>query len=258
MHPVLFQFNYFGETRTFTSYGIAAVIGIFAASFLIIYLARSRGLEVFDTVNILALLVAGGILFSLFTHFLIFLPERLALKKFWDLPLGVISWGGVLGGFFAALFASRLWKIPLLKLGDIVIPGVALGFAFGRVGCHFAGCCYGLHYDGPFSLHFTHPLAPAAAASQPLFPIQLTSAALLLVLSLILLRVLKMKLQPGVAVVVYALLYGAGRFVVEFFRDDARGVWFRFSDAQWYSVFLFATGVALIFYLRRSKEAYGH
>ncbi len=258
MHPVLFQFNYFGETRTFTSYGVAAVIGIFTASVLIVYLARTRGLEVFDTVNILALLVAGGILFSLFTHFLIFLPERMALKKFWDLPLGVISWGGVLGGFFAALFVSRFWKIPLLKLGDIFIPGVALGFAFGRVGCHLAGCCYGLHYEGPLALHFTHPMAPAAAVSQPLFPIQLTSAALLLALTLILLGVLKMNRRPGSVVAVYALLYGAGRFSVEFFRSDARGVWLSFSDAQWYSFFLFATGVALIFYLRRSKEAYGH
>ena len=60
MHPILFQFNYFGEARTFTTYGVVAVIGIFTASFLIIRLARARGLEVFDTVNILALLVAGG------------------------------------------------------------------------------------------------------------------------------------------------------------------------------------------------------
>lgn len=258
MYPVLIQFNYFGEPRTITSYGVLAVVGIFTASWLIIRLARARGFEAFDTVNIIALLVVGGILVSLVTHFLIFLPERMAQKSFGALPLGVISWGGVLGGFVAAVFASKLWKIELLRLGDIVIPGVALGFAFGRVGCHLAGCCFGLHYDGPLAMKFTHPLAPAVAAHQPLFPIQLVSAALLLVLSLLLWQIARRNLRPGFAVSAYALLYGAGRFTIEFFRNDARGIFLRLSDAQWYSLVLFLTGAALLFYLRRSKEAYGH
>lgn len=258
MYPVLFSVEVSGYTRSFTSYGVIAVTGIFAASFLIVYLARSRGIETFDMVNILALLVVGGIVVSLITHFFIFLPQRLAGASFWDLHFGVVSWGGVLGGFFAGLLASRLWKIPFLKLADIVIPGVALGFAFGRVGCHFAGCCFGLHYTGPLALHFTHPQAPAAAVAQPLFPIQLTSAALLLILSIVLLRLLQMRLPRGFVLAAYALLYGLGRFIVEFFRDDARGVWLRLSDAQWYSVFLCAAGVVLILYRVRSKEAYGH
>ncbi|MBN8221335.1 MAG: prolipoprotein diacylglyceryl transferase [Spirochaetes bacterium] len=258
MHPVLFSIEVSGYTRSFTSYGVIAVTGIFVASFLIVYLARQRGIETFDMVNILALLVVGGIIVSLITHFFIFLPQRLAGQSFWALHFGVVSWGGVLGGFLAGILASRWWKIPFLKLADIVIPGVALGFAFGRVGCHFAGCCYGLHYEGPLALHFMHPQAPAAIAAQPLFPIQLTSAALLLLLSLILLHLLRLRLPRGFVLATYAVLYGLGRFVVEFFRDDARGVWLRLSDAQWYSVFLFAAGVILIYYRARSKEAYGH
>jgi len=236
--------------RSVTTYGVMAVIGIFVGALLIIRIAKSRSYSAFDFTNIIALLVVGGIVVSLFTHFLIFLPERLRAPSFWEMPWGVVSWGGVVGGFLAALYASRAWKIPLLRLGDIVIPGVALGFAFGRIGCFFAGCCYGLHYDGPLHLTFTHPLAPAAVEVQPLFPIQLLSAVLLFTLCLILLWVIKKQCAKGMAVAVYAILYSMGRFTVEFFRNDPRGVFLHLSDAQWYSIFLFLTGTLLWRYLK--------
>jgi len=262
MYPVLIQFKYFGETRVVTSYGIFAILAILVGSAVIVYLARQRGIAAFDTFNILALLVAGGVLVSLISHFLIFMPERLAGRSFFAFPVGLISWGGVLGGFFAALYISRYWDIQLFKLGDFVMPGVAFGFAVGRVGCHFAGCCFGMHYEGPLALHFTHPFAPAASVSQPLFPIQLLSAALLFLLGLVLLRLLVKKLRPGLVLAAYALLYGAGRFVVEYFRADARRVWLGLSDAQWYSLALATTGVVLLFYLLKRRaapeEIHGH
>lgn len=254
MHPILWQFTYWGETKFITSYGVFAIVGIFAASLLIMRLGRRHGIDAFDSINILALLVAGGILFSLFINFLIFLPERLAHSAFFSYPLGVVSWGGVMGGFFAALWVSRAWKIPLLKLADFTLPGVALGFAFGRIGCHFAGCCFGLHYDGPLNLHFTHPLAPASAVTQPLFPIQLLSALLLLVLCLVLLRILHLNLRHGYVLLAYLLLYGIGRFTIELFRNDARGVFLKLSDAQWYSLLLLAGAVFLFRHLRREQS----
>ncbi|MBS0618869.1 MAG: prolipoprotein diacylglyceryl transferase [Spirochaetes bacterium] len=254
MYPIIVSFEYFGEIRSITTYSLLVIVGIFIATLLIVRLAQRRGIDSFDMASIIALLVASGLLFSLLTHFLLFLPERLAMKSFLAMPVGIISWGGVLGGFFAGLFASRFWKIPLLKLGDIVIPGVPLGFGIGRIGCHFGGCCFGLHYEGPLSLTFTHPMAPAAASAQPLFPIQLLSAALLFILCLILLRVLKMNLRAGMVVVVYAVFYSAGRFVIEFFRDDPHRVLLHMTDAQIYSIFLFSAGAILFTFLRRSKS----
>lgn len=251
MYPILFRLNVQGETKAVTAYGVFAVVGILLAALFIIRLARERGVDSFDMVNIIALLVAGGILFSLLTHFLIFLPDRLRSKSFFDIPAGVVSWGGVVGGFLSALYASRVWKIPLLRLADMTVPGVALGFAFGRVGCHFAGCCFGLHYDGPLALHFTHPLAPAAEQAQPLFPIQLLSALLLLLLALLLWRLLTKNLKPGWVFLAYLLLYGSGRFVAEFYRADARGILFSLSDAQWYSLVL----LSATFFLYRHLNA---
>lgn len=254
MHPILIRFRYFGEEKIISAYGVMALVGIVLASWLIIRLARHRGVAAFEAFNFIALFVSGGILFSLLIHFIIFLPERLKAAHFFDYPPGVVSWGGVLGGFFTALWVSRAWKIPLLKLADFTLPGVALGFAFGRIGCHFAGCCFGLHYDGPLSLHFTHPLAPASAVAQPLFPIQLLSALLLFVLCLVLLRILYLNLKPGYVLLAYLVLYGMGRFSVEIFRNDPRGVFLKLSDAQWYSLLLLAAAVFLFRHLKRDTR----
>lgn len=254
MYPALMHIEILGQTKTITSYGVLAVLGIVIGSLFITKLGKKRGLDPFDTINIIALLVAGGILFSLCVHFLIFLPERLAYPSFFKYPLGVVSWGGVAGGFLAAIWISRAWKISLLKLADVALPGVALGFAFGRVGCHFAGCCFGLHYDGPLSLHFTHPLAPASGVAQPLFPIQLLSALLLLMLCLILWRILRLNLKHGYVLLAYLVLYGAGRFTVEVFRNDPRGVFLKLSDAQWYSLLLLAAAVLLWRHLKRANS----
>lgn len=258
MYPILYQFSYFGELRSITTYSLFALLGIFVGALLILRLGHRRGIQSFDMVNIIAILVAMGFLISFLVHFLLFLPERLAMRSFFDLPIGIVSWGGVLGGFFAALCLARLWHISILSLGDIAMPGVALGFAIGRIGCHFAGCCFGLHYEGPLHLNFTHLSAPAATVPQPLFPIQLLSALLLFILCLILLRIFLLSVRPGYVIASYALLYSVGRFVIEFFRNDSRRLFAGLSDAQWYSLVLFITGAVLFFYLRRSKEAYGH
>jgi len=255
VYPTIFELTVSGQSKPITSYGVFALLGIFAGAFVIIYLARQRGIDTFTATNIVVLLVASGILVSLLVNIIIFLPERLSLPHFFDYPIGVVSWGGVLGGFFAGLYISRNWKIPLLELADFSVPGVALGFAFGRVGCHFAGCCFGLHYEGPFALHFTHPIAAASAAAQPLFPIQLLSALLLLYLAILLFVIALRRVQPGWAFFTYMLLYGTGRFVIEFFRADARGIYFGFSDAQWYSLALLVGAFVLYLHLRQTKQS---
>lgn len=253
MHPVLIEFTLSGQTKTITAYGVFAVLGIFLGAFLITYLARKKGIDSFTSVNAIALLVSAGIAMSVIVNLVIFLPIRLSTPNFFDYPVGVVSWGGVLGGALAALYIARSWKIPLLKLADYTVPGVALGFAFGRVGCHFAGCCFGLHYEGPLALHFSHPIAPASTMTQPLFPIQLLSALLLFLLAGLLTAIALKRVREGFGLFTYIVLYALGRFTVEFFRADPRGMYFGFSDAQWYSAFLF-TGAILLYFRLKHKD----
>ncbi len=62
---------------------------------------------------------------------------------------GFVFYGGFIGAAAAVWWFCRERKIPFLRLADVIAPTVALGQAFGRLGCFSAGCCWGK----PASVH---------------------------------------------------------------------------------------------------------
>src|SRR5262249_25130153 len=62
---------------------------------------------------------------------------------------GFVFYGGFIGAAAGVWWFCRERKIPFLRLADVIAPTVALGQAFGRLGCFAAGCCWGK----PASLH---------------------------------------------------------------------------------------------------------
>lgn len=60
---------------------------------------------------------------------------------------GLVVYGSFIGGFLATVLYSRRSRVPLLTLGDVVIPSLFLGVALGRIGCLLNGCCYGATCD---------------------------------------------------------------------------------------------------------------
>lgn len=81
---------------------------------------------------------------------LVIRPNNVA-DFFWQLPRiwdgGIILYGSIAGGIIGYvgfyLVSFRRYGIPTLRLADVVAPSVALGIAFGRIGCFLNGCCYG-------------------------------------------------------------------------------------------------------------------
>ena len=67
---------------------------------------------------------------------------------------GVFS-GGVVAAFIAGTWYVRRRRMPWLKTADVFAPGLALGHAFGRLGCFAAGCCYGKETDLPWGVKFS-------------------------------------------------------------------------------------------------------
>jgi prolipoprotein diacylglyceryltransferase len=56
--------------------------------------------------------------------------------------------GALIGIVFGAALASWILRIPLGKLGDLLIPAGGFGYAVVRLGCYAHGCCTGIlgHY----------------------------------------------------------------------------------------------------------------
>ncbi len=222
MHPILFRWG----PITLHTYGLFAALGFLAGYGLANGMAKRRGLSPSIVGDALVPLLVGGIggarIFYVLFHRSEFAGAGWDALKIWQ---GGLMWqGGFLGGVAAlAIFVYRR-KISFLSLADLFAPAVALGQAVGRVGCLFAGCCYGKMCDLPWAITFRNAesLAPTG---QALHPTQLYDAGLNLLITAILLALSRTGWanHRGRLTALYLVLAGGARLAVEPFRADARG-----------------------------------
>ena len=128
-----------------------------------------------------------------------------------------------------------------------IAPAVPLAHAFGRIGCFFAGCCYGIPFDPPIGICLKNAISNAPKEI-PLFPVQLLESILNLILALIL-QICFRKLQKKERVIPFYLsAYAVIRMVTEQFRYDAeRGIWLGLSTSEWISIGIFLCGIVTLF-----------
>lgn len=196
---------------------------------------------------------------------------------------GFVFYGGLLAGGAAFFIKARKSGLDFLKTADLCAPALALGHAFGRLGCFCAGCCYGRPTDSIFGVVFANPLCEVNPAylGIKIHPTQLYEAAgnllLFLILNLMLLKEQKIARSPrgaggkadgqscgggrgGAVILTYAALYSALRFSVEFLRGDDRGGFtLGLSPAQVISLLVFISVILYsLFSARYSLSAIRH
>ena len=242
-------FSVFGITVH--GYGLMIGLGVVASLLLSWHRAKVRGLDE-DTVSTVTILVvilgfAGGKIFFLLTHWDFFLSSPGAALG----SEGFVVYGGILTGFLSAWLYLRKKEQPFLRWTDLLLPGVAIAQGFGRVGCFLAGCCYGKPTDS--CLGVTFPAGSFAPAGVSLWPTQLFSAAGNLMIAAFLLLADRKQHREGALTGWYLLLYGVGRFLVEFLRNDDRGWVGALSSSQFFSFFAVAAA-AVLFARIRKKE----
>ncbi len=248
MHPILFQFHAFGKTVTIASYGLMVVTGIAVAIIISLFISRKYGYDADDVFNYTLLTAVGGIIGAFIAGFFLFLPERIS-TGFFSFPPALVSWGGIIGGLTVLFMLKRKWSVNLFNYGDIISPGFFTGLGIGRIGCHLGGCCYGKSTACAIGVTFTHPLAPASAAVQPLLPVQLISVAALITIGLAMASISFKRKTPGTLIAATLIIYPLFRFTIEFFRDDPRSFFLGLSDGQIYSITSFIGGLLLMSYL---------
>ncbi len=108
----------------------------------------------------------------------------------------------------------------MLRFFDLGAPFLAFAHVFGRIGCLFAGCCYGAVHEGALALHYPEH-SPAFAGGIGRYPVPLVEAGIELMIFLWLMRLRDNKRFNGQIMLHYVILYPAARFVLEMFRGDA-------------------------------------
>lgn len=237
---------------TIHAYGLFTAIGILAAYFSAYYRAKKKNLDPDQIFGLVVSCVILGYLGSKLLYLITILPQILAdpavLKD--SLTDGWVVYGGILGGILGGWLFCRWKKLSAWKYFDLGLASVALAQGFGRIGCFFAGCCYGEETSCPIGIVFTHSdFAPNGVA---LVPTQLFSAlGDFLLFAFLLLYDKKWKKKDGEITGLYLILYSLGRFIIEFWRGDLiRGQVGILSTSQFIGLFTLAAGV-LIFLARK-------
>jgi len=260
MHPILFSLPWsiprFGPITVYT-YGVLLAAAYLLGLQLAMVRARNRNLEatrVMDLgIYIIISALIGAKLLLLVTDFQIFRSNPAELFSLFR--SGGVFYGGLILAVAVALVYIRRVGLPLWTTTDVFAPGIALGHVVGRFGCFFAGCCWGKPTTLPWGITFTDPFAAANVGTplnQSLHPTQLYEAgAEFLILALLLGTEQKGKPFAGRTFWLYMLLYAVTRFIIEFFRDDPRGMVGVLSTSQFISVILAPLAIGMLVYLGR-------
>lgn len=233
MQPEILGVNVY-STATLLGYALGVGIG------LVLGLRDGRSLR--DLLELGLVIVLSAVLGAKVFHTIFEgaghrLPDGSIATGFWDLiradpwhwarlfESGYVFYGGVVGAIgMGYLFTLRAGFEQKGAFGDYAAPGLAIGIFIGRLGCYFAGCCYGAETDVAWAVSFPagHPTRGA-----PVHPVQLYDAAFGLVAFVTALWYYPRRRFPGELFAGLVASYAVWRFLTEMVRADGdRGVWF--------------------------------
>lgn len=160
---------------------------------------------------------------------------------------GFVFYGGLIGAILFVTLYSKKSKFNLRKIYNFAIPAIPLFHVFGRLGCLFAGCCYGKVAAWGVHIHTDEYLH---------IPVQLYESIFNLFLFVFLLIREKEKQKEVNLLSEYLICYSVFRFIIEFFRGDViRGILLIFSTSQWISIIIFIIVISKFLFIRlKHKE----
>jgi phosphatidylglycerol---prolipoprotein diacylglyceryl transferase len=257
MHPILFEI---GGFPVYT-YGLLLAAAYLLGLQFALMRAKSRGLDPTRIMDLGIWIIVSALVGA---KLMLVVIER---DRFgWSLQdlLNLFRSAGVFyGGLIAAVVVALLYlwrhRMPVWMVTDVFAPAIALGHVVGRFGCLLAGCCFGRQTDVPWAITFHNEFARENVGTPlgvPLHPTQLYEAgAELLILAVLLLTERKGRPFPGRTFWSYMFLYGISRFIIEFYRGDARGLvdflGMPLSTSQFVSVILVPLSLVMLAFLGR-------
>lgn len=243
-------------------YGLCMAVGIVLCFVFLLWAFSKLNFNEGATDTILFIGVFGTA-FGIFSAMLFQSVYNVIDGKAFDLGSSMTFLGGLIGGVVGFLGVYYLYMyaiVPRTKIKWLqfkgnatltdalpVIPiGICIAHAFGRLGCFFGGCCYGMKTDGSWGIACSEYYG-GLKGGVLVVPTQLFEMIFLLVLATVMF-VVWYKKHFNCNFGVYAIAYGVWRFVIEFFRDDYRGAKIiGLQPSQFWSILMVGIGVAYFF-----------
>ena len=256
MHPIAFHIGSFAVH----SYGVMIALAFLAGLWTATLRARREKISGERITDIVLWIMLGGIIGARAVYVATYWREEFADQPFSEIFAiwhgGLVYYGSLIGATIAATIYVRWKKLPFWKFADVLAPSIALGNAFGRIGCLLNGCCYGRACSLPWAITFPadNPLHPPTT---PVHPTEIYDALLNFIVYLFLAWLFRHKKFDGQIFATCLLCYAVTRSFVEYFRGDYSNLHYHLglTPAQWISVPIFAAGLALAAILSRRNPS---
>jgi len=162
---------------------------------------------------------------------------------------GMAIQGGVVLGTLAGFWYLRKHNIDFWAFADIFAPALILAQSVGRMANLFNGDAFGHPTGGNFGILYPEStLAYRTYGNQPLWPAEIWEGQIDILIFVILLLFSSFKHAKGQVFVLYAILYSAARFCLEFLRGDYVNLTMGLKSAQMTSLIVMIVGICLFIY----------
>jgi len=247
MYPILFKYKFI----SIGGYGLMLGTGFYLAFLLFERELKLRNMNPELAYKVLLSAIPCGIIgakiFHILEHFSEFIMN----------PIDMIFSGSglsVYGGYILSLLVSMIIikksRESILNVFDVVSPSLALGYCFGRFGCHVAGDgCYGITTFSILGTAYPNGIVPTTI---PVMPTPLFEVFLSFVTVGLLLQIRKLDLNVGKIFAIFLLLNGIPRFLVEFIRLNPKLI-FNLTQAQVIAIIFILTGITCWIFSKKRK-----
>jgi len=221
-------------------YGILIVTGALVGAYVATLQAKRRGIDTDHVWNALLLCLIFGVVGARLYH-VISSPTgtNIGLAYYMQNPMEILNfrqgglgiYGAVAGGLLAIYLYVRYAKVNFWTMVDIAVPGLFFGQAIGRWGNFFNQELYGFPTTFPWGIPIDAAHRLPIFADLTKYPVETTFFQptflyeslwnLAAAISVLTIARRWAKAKPGDLLLLWGMLYGLGRFLVEFQRPDA-------------------------------------
>ena len=246
MYPIFFRlpewFPILGGDPI-TSFGVFMFFAFLTGGVLLRAEMARVGLDAEKAWDVLFMAVVGGVLGAKIYYILLNYPQLMENPRALIFSRGGMVWyGGFLGATGLIMWELRRSKLPLPLMADITAAPLAIAYGVGRIGCFLVGDDYGRPTAAWVGLKFPQGTPPTrvdvleshfgiqvdpSIVEQfgqvvPVHPTQLYEIGMAIGIFFVLWQFRSHKQGIGFTWMIWMILMGAERFLVEFVRvkDD--------------------------------------
>jgi phosphatidylglycerol:prolipoprotein diacylglycerol transferase len=245
LYPIIFELG----PITIYSFGVLMAVGFYVAALATVSEYQRRGGDPDPMWNLVVWIFVAGLVssrvLSLFND-----PAALMRDPLHEVfsGSGFVWYGGLIGGAAAAALLVRRYRIRFPLLLECAAPGLAIGQAIGRIGCHVSGDGdWGIPTDLPWGVAYTNAIVgwPYTDPDIVVHPTPLYEAAAYTLVFAVLWWLRKRNPPECTLFGLYLIGASAARFAVEFIRINPH-VAFGLTQAQLIAIVLFCAGIVFV------------